>query len=59
MRQRSEEVQGVGVIGMRGQDLPIERLGFRQSPGFVMLECDLKGFWDGHGGYSELEQIQP
>ena len=51
----AEEVQRVGMIGLHRKDLAVERLGFRQPPGLVVLECDLKRLWNRHWERMKVE----
>jgi hypothetical protein len=52
----AEEVQRVSMLWLHRKDLAVERFGFRQTPGAVMLKRDLKRLWDGHGGNCGLER---
>ena len=54
VRDHAEEVQGVGVGGLRGEDLAVERLGLRELPGLVMLEGQGEGLLRGHGRGAEV-----
>ena len=44
-----EHVERVGMNWLHGEDLPIERLSFGQSPRLVMMERKFKCLLDGHG----------
>jgi len=46
----AEEVQRVGVVWVRCQDLPVERFRFGQLSRTMILNRDLKRLWDRHGG---------
>ena len=52
-------MQRIQVIGMRLQHLPVERLGFCQSPRLVMFRTDLQGLRDGHGDSTFTTAIPP
>jgi hypothetical protein len=43
MDEQSEEVQRVGVVGMQGQDLPINGLGIRQPTRLMVLDRQRQG----------------
>ena len=49
----AEMVQGVGVPGLHGKDLAVERLRLRQPSRLMMLKCQREGLWSGHRGYGE------
>jgi hypothetical protein len=48
MGDDAEQVQRVGMLRLHGEDLPVERLRVRKPAGLVVLERELKGFWNGH-----------
>jgi hypothetical protein len=45
---QSRQMQRVGMIGLSGQDLPIDGLRLLKSPRLVMPKGDLHGLIDGH-----------
>ena len=45
----AEEMHGAGMVGLRGEDLTVEGLGFGQSPGAVALEGQIESFRERHG----------
>ena len=44
----TEEVQGVGMIGLDGEDLAVEGLGFGQTASLVMPDCQIEGLRNRH-----------
>ena len=53
----AEEMEGVGVIGILGEDLAVEGFGLREAAGLVMGESGLEGLFEGefgHGGGGSL-----
>ena len=49
MSDEAEEVQGVGMVRLRRQDLAVKGFGICQPPGLVMLKRQLQRLWNGHG----------
>ena len=41
-------MQRAGVVWLHRKDLAVERFGFRQTPGPMMLKRDLKRLWNRH-----------
>lgn len=51
----AKEVQRIGMVGFRGENLAVERLGLTEPPGLVVLKGLREGLLDrkrGHGGHS-------
>jgi len=44
----AEQVQGVGMVGLRGKDLAVDRLGFRKLPGLVAPNRQIEGLGNRH-----------
>ena len=44
----TKEVQRVGVVWLRGKDLPVKRLGIRQPPGLVARERQIESLRNRH-----------
>ena len=44
LRNHAKEVQRIGMIGLGLQNLPVERLRFRQATGLMVLESKTKDF---------------
>ena len=44
----AEQMQRVGMIWLRREDLPVESLGVRQAAGAVVLEREIEGLGNGH-----------
>ena len=42
----AKEVERFGVVGLQAQNLPVKRLGLRQTPCLMMLECQGEGLWN-------------
>jgi len=45
MSDNAQVMQGIGMVRLRGEDLPIERLGLSEAPGLVMLKGQREGLW--------------
>ena len=50
IRENSQQMQRISVVGFLGEDLPVDRLRLRQPPGLVVLEGKGKSFRNGHAG---------
>jgi hypothetical protein len=44
----AKQVKRVRVVGLRCEDLTVERFGIRQPPGLMVLNRDLKRLWNRH-----------
>jgi len=51
MSDDAEEVQCFGMIGLRGQDLAVKRLGVTEPSGLMVLESEVEGLLDGNRGH--------
>ena len=46
--KHAQQMQGLGMIGLLGQDLPVDRLGRGKPAGLVMLHRQIDRLLDGH-----------
>ena len=46
MGEKPQIMQGIGMVRLLGQDLPIKRLGLLQAVGCVVLKCHIEGLLD-------------
>ena len=51
-RDHSEQVQGIRVLWLLRENLPVKRLRLRQPPGLMVGNGGLKGLFDGERGHS-------
>jgi len=42
---KSEHVPCIRMIGLHGEDLPVDRLGLHEAPSLVMLETEIQDLW--------------
>ena len=50
MGEDSEEVEGIGVSRVHGEDLAVDGFGVGEAPGLVVLDGELQSLRDGHVG---------
>jgi hypothetical protein len=58
MRNETEQMQRVGVIRLRRDNLQVERLSLSQPPGVVMLEGRLKCLRNRHKSMGAADSLQ-
>jgi hypothetical protein len=54
VRQCTQQVERVRMLGLHGEDLSVKRLGIRQPASLMVLEREFEGLLDREGGHGGI-----